>query len=142
MRWVKHLWNKVTEPRRMKFAYLAIYLLTIYIGLVTLLYPPQTVSLEIGPLITTIWAYLFIFGGIAGAVTVLPGWWWAERVLAISPVMLGLVLYLLVVVALQLQTDGNSSRLTQLGVILLAAAPFCIRAIVIREYSYEPRIQE
>lgn len=140
MRALKRLWDRITEPRRMKVAYLVIYLLTIAVGTVTLISPPTSISGEIGPVITTIWAVLFIIGGIAGAITVLPGWWWMERLLAIAPVMLGLAIYLAVVVTLHVQNvESGASRLTQLGIILLAAMPFTIRSLVIREYSYEPR---
>ncbi|ALX66835.1 hypothetical protein [Microbacterium sp. XT11] len=140
MRALRAAWERITEPRHMKVAYLAIYMLTVVIGVVTLISPPQSIAGEAGPLITTVWAMLFIVGGAIGAITVLPGWWWAERLLAIGPVMLGLAIYLTVVTILHLQsTDAGSSRLTQVGIILLASAPFTIRALVIREYSYEPR---
>lgn len=140
MRWIRQLWERITEPRTMKVTYLSIYVLTALIGTVTLVSPPASISGEIGPVITIIWAVLFIVGGIAGAVTVLPGWWWAERLLAISPVLFGLSIYLIVVVTLHVQNmESGSSRLTQVGIITLASMPFVIRALVIREYSYEPR---
>ena len=137
---LRRLWARVTEPRHMKIAYLAIYMITVLVGIVTLLSPPQSIAGEVGPVITTIWAALFIAGGVVGMVTVLPGWWWAERLLAIGPIMIGLGIYLTVVAILHAQGAGTgASRLTQVGIILLASAPFSIRALVIREYSYEPR---
>lgn len=139
MRWLGRAWAGLTEPRHMKLAYLLIYVTTVTIGVVTLVAPPQSIAGEIGPVVTVVWASLFIVGGLVGMVTVLPGWWWAERLLAIAPVLLGLAIYLAVVIALQAQSDAGSSRLTQLGIIVLASAPFAIRALVIREYSYEPR---
>lgn len=124
----------------MKVAYLAIYVLTTAIGVVTLVTPPQSIAGEVGPLITTIWAALFILGGVVGAVTVLPGWWWVERLLALAPIGIGLAIYLAVVVVLHVQNaQDGSSRLTQVGIIVLAAAPFAVRFLVIREYSYDPR---
>lgn len=140
MRAIQAAWERITEPRNMKVAYLAIYLVTALIGVVTLVMPPQSIAGEIGPLITTVWASLFILGGTVGAVTVLPGWWWAERLLALAPVAIGLAIYAAVVVVLHLQsTDTGSSRMTQVGTIVLASAPFAIRFLVIREYSYDPR---
>ena len=137
---VRRLWSSITEPRHMKVTYLVIYLLTVCIGVVTLLSPPQTIDGLVGPIITTIWASLFILGGLAGAIAVLPGWWWVERLLGIGPVMLGLTIYLTVVIVLHVHSmDAGSSRLTQIGIIVLASTPFTIRALVIREYSYEPR---
>lgn len=140
MRALRAAWERITEPRHMKIAYLVVYLLTVGVGVVTLITPPQTVAGEVGPVITIIWAGLFILGGAVGTISVLPGWWWAERLLAIGPVMLGLAIYLVVVIILHVQgADTGSSRLTQVGIIVLASAPFTIRALVIREYSYEPR---
>lgn len=137
---LRRAWLSITEPRHMKVTYLVIYLLTVCIGIATMLSPPQTIDGLVGPIITTIWASLFILGGVIGAVTVLPGWWWVERLLGIAPVMLGLTIYLTVVIVLHMHgLETGSSRLTQIGIILLAAAPFTIRALVIREYSYEPR---
>lgn len=137
---LRGLWQRITEPRHLKVAYLVIYLLTALIGVVTMISPPQSIAGEIGPVITTVWAGLFIVGGVAGAVTVLPGWWWAERLLAIAPIMLGLVIYLAVVTVLHAQSaEIGASRLTQIGIIVLASAPFTIRFLLIREYSYDPR---
>lgn len=140
MRALRRLWAMIAEPKHMKLAYLIIYLLTIGIGAVTLISPPQTISGEVGPIITTVWASLFILGGIVGAVAVLPGWWWAERLLGVAPVLLGLGIYLCVATVLHVQGwESGSSRLTQMGIILLASTPFVLRFLVIREYSYEPR---
>lgn len=140
MRALRAAWARITEPRHMKFAYLVVYVLTMAIGIVTLIAPPQSIAGEVGPVLTTIWASLFIAGGAAGAIAVLPGWWWAERLLAIAPVLLGLTIYLTVVLILHTQNaDTGSSRLTQLGIIVLSAAPFSIRFLIIREYSFEPR---
>lgn len=140
MRWLSQVWQGITEPRHMKVAYMVIYMLTIAVGVVTLIAPPQSIAGEVGPTITIVWACLFLLGGIAGTITVLPGWWWAERVLALAPVGIGLSIYAAVVIVLHVQTvDAGASRLTQVGIIALAAAPFAIRFLVIREYSYDPR---
>lgn len=137
---MRALWERITEPRHMKVAYAVIYVATILIGLVTLVMPPQTIRGEVGPIITIVWASLFIVGGMAGLVTVFPGWWWAERLLGLGPVLLGLGIYLVVVIVLHAQAvETGGSRATQIGIILLAAAPFGLRFLVIREYSYEPR---
>lgn len=140
MRALKRAWETIAEPRHVKIIYLGIYLLSVGIGWVTLTNPPQTIAGEVGPVITTIWASLFILGGIVGAFTVLPGWWWAERLLSIGPILIGLVIYLAVVVVLHAQSiETGGSRATQIGIILLAASPFILRFFFIKEYSYEPR---
>lgn len=140
IRHVRALWEAITEPRHLKVAYMAIYMMTTAIGVVTLVKPPQSIEGPLGTATTTLWAGLFILGGIIGAVTVLPGWWWVERLLGITPIFIGLAIYLAVVIILHLRglSDG-ASRLTQIGIILLASAPFTLRGLLIREYSYEPR---
>lgn len=138
--WVRRLWESITEPRHLKLAYLLIYLITIAIGIVTLVKPPQSIEGPLGTVTTMLWAGLFIFGGLVGAVTVLPGWWWVERLLGIAPIFIGLAIYLAVVIILHVRgLDLGASRLTQIGIILLASAPFTLRGLLIREYSYEPR---
>lgn len=140
MRAIRHAWDAIAHPRHVKVIYLVIYLVAAGIGAVTLVNPPQTISGEVGPLITVIWAALFILGGLVGSVTVLPGWWWAERLLGIGPVLLGLAIYLTVVGVLHAQSiESGGSRLTQFGIILLASSPFILRFFFIKEYSYEPR---
>lgn len=136
----RRLWESITEPRHLKVAYLGIYLLTVGIGLVTLMWPPRSIEGPVGSASTALWACLFILGGVVGAITVLPGWWWIERLLAIVPIGLGLLIYVAVVVILHFQgLDQGASRLTQLGVILLAATPFALRFRLILEYTFEPR---
>lgn len=156
MRALQRAWQRITEPRRLKVIYLFIYMVTAWVGVVTLLRPPQTIAGEIGPIVTLVWASLFVLGGVAGLVSVLPGWWWVERLLCLTPIGLGLLIYAIVVSVLHVQgaregapgigiillirgEDAGSSRLTQIGIILLASAPFILRAPLIQGYSYEPR---
>lgn len=140
MRALQRAWGKVTKPRHVKVIYLVIYLLSALIGLVTLIKPPQTIAGEVGPLLSVVWASLFILGGLVGTITVLPGWWWAERLLGIAPILIGLTIYLSVVVVLHAQSiESGGSRATQVGIIMLAASPFILRFFFIKEYSYEPR---
>lgn len=140
MRAVRRAWGRVAKPRHVKVIYQVIYLLSALIGMVTLTNPPQTIAGEVGPVLSVVWASLFIVGGLVGIVTVLPGWWWVERLLGIAPILIGLAIYLSVVVVLHWQSiDTGGSRGTQIGIILLAASPFILRFFFIKEYSYEPR---
>ena len=134
------LWQAISEPRHLQVTYLAIYALTVCVGVVTLMWPPRTIEGPLGEAATMLWAAAFIGGGLVGAIAVLPGWWWLERLLGIGLILVGLGVYLAVAIALHI--DGaaeGSSRLTQIGVILLASSPFTIRFLLIWEYSYEPR---
>ena len=132
------LWAAISEPRHLKAAYFLIYVLTSTVGVVTLMWPPRTIEGPLGSVATALWAGLFIAGGLVGAATVLPGWWWVERVLGIGLILIGLAIYLAVAITLHWQQVGGS-RLTQVGVLVLAACPFLLRGLLIREYSYEPR---
>lgn len=133
---IRQLWERITEPRHMKAAYAVLYVVTIFTGVATLLLPPTSIAGELGQPLTVMWSVFFLLGGFGGLLTVFPGWWFAER-LSIVLVWLGLAIYGLVVLALHFQSSG--SRLTQLGMILLAAGLGYVRWLMIRKYSFEPR---
>jgi hypothetical protein len=120
----------------MKVAYGGIYTIAALTGVVTLLVPPNTIQGEIGPVLTLLWSALFILGGLGGMCTVLPGWWKWER-WSLAFCLVGIGIYAFVITALHFTSSG--SRLTQLGVLLLAASTFIIRWLLIRGYSFEPR---
>ena len=137
--WARRLWERIAEPRHLKVAYAWIYMLTVGVGLVTLVKPPRTIEGPLGEAATTGWACAFILGGLLGLLTVFPGWWWAER-LAIGLVLIGLAIYVTVVIVQHIEgLESGGSRLTQIGIILLAATPFLLRGLIIRGYTYEPR---
>lgn len=133
---IRAAWLRITEPRHLKATYALIYLLVLATGVATLLAPPQSIEGQLGNVLTIIWSVFLIVGGFGGALTVFPGWWWAER-LSLILTLAGIGIYAIVVLTLQLISEG--SRLTQLGMILLAGSVFAIRWILIRRYSFEPR---
>lgn len=137
VRWIRRLWDSVTEPRHLKALYATIYLVVLGTGAVTLLAPPQSIEGELGQILTVAWSVFLLLGGFGGCLTVFPGWWWAER-LSIVLTLTGIGIYGVVVASLQLAA-GSGSRLTQLGIIALATFPFIIRWVLIRKYSFEPR---
>lgn len=136
MRTVSRMWHQITEPRHLKVAYAVIYLVVLATGVATLLAPPQSIEGQLGNVLTVIWSVFLIVGGFGGALTVVPGWWWAER-LSLILTFAGIGIYAVVVTSLHIVSSG--SRLTQLGMILLAAAVFAVRWLLIRRYSFEPR---
>ena len=133
---IRRLWAAISEPRHMKIAYAVLYGVTLLTGVATLLVPPTSIAGELGQPLTVAWSVFLMLGGFGGLVTVFPGWWWAER-LSIVLVWLGLGIYAMVVTALHFQSSG--SRLTQLGMILLASGLGYVRWLMIRKYSFEPR---
>jgi hypothetical protein len=137
---LRRVWGRITEPRHLKAFYFALYAVTGMIGAASLLVPPRVFDGAAGPVSAQFLAWLLVVGGLGGVVTVFPGWWWAERLLAIAPTLLGLTIMIVVLSILHLQhAIDDESRLTQIGIALLASSPFVLRFLLIREYSYEPR---
>lgn len=134
--WARRLWDSISEPRHLKLAYAIVYALVFATGTATLLAPPNSIEGTLGTALTVTWSVLLIVGGIGGLLTVFPGWWWAER-LSIALTLAGTGVYGIVVLSLQITQSG--SRLTQLGMISIAACVFAIRWLLIRKYSFEPR---
>ena len=135
MRWAQRLWQRVAEPRHLKMLMLWVYLATSATGIATLCAPPHTVEAIIGGT-TAIWSALVIVGGVGGVASVLPGWWWVER-LSIFSIWVGMAIYLLVLAWLQSVESG--SRLTQMGFLVVGALALGGRFLQIRKYSFEPR---
>lgn len=133
---IRNLWGSITEPRHLKAVYWVIYATALVTGVATLLSPPQTIEGALGTPLTIAWSVFLITGGTGGMLTVFPGWWWVER-LSIVLVLTGIAIYGLVVLSLHFTSPG--SRLTQLGVICLAASVFVVRWTLIRRFSFEPR---
>lgn len=134
----RHLWEAITEPRHLKLFYLAVYTVTVGVGVVTLTSPPTSVEGQLGTFLTLFWAALIGLGGLGGAITVLPGWWWAER-LSVMLILSGAGIYGGIVFYLQMNAEPGSSRWTQFGFITLAASVFVLRLLLTRKWDYEPR---
>lgn len=137
MRALSRVWQRVTEPRHLKAAYAIFYTVVIGLGVIALVAPPQSISGELGPILTTTWGILALVGGAGGLLTVFPGWWFAER-LSIVIIWCALGMYLLVVIVLQV-TAESGARWAQMSIFVLAAGVFYVRWYEIRDFSFEPR---
>jgi len=136
---IARLWGRIHEPRVKKLLYSITYLIGVFIGTVTMIRPPTSIETPLGPTLTTVWAVLILVGAIAALVAVFPGWWWMERI-GIMLVAAGALIYLGVVITLHVQSQPDSSRLTQAGVILgFTWAASAVRLWEIRGYTFEPR---
>lgn len=133
---IRSLWERITEPRHLSVIYGAVYTIAFLTGLATIAVPPQSIAGELGPVLSVLWACMFIIGGALGIVTVLPGWWKWER-WACAFVLAGIAIYGGVVLTLHFTSTG--SRLTQLGVLLIASLVFVIRIALIWGRTYGPR---
>lgn len=137
MVWLQRAWSRVTEPRHLKVAYALFYAVAILLGVIALTAPPQSISGELGPVLTIGWGILAMVGGVVCLGTVFTGWWFLER-LGIVLIWLALGVYLLVVVLLQL-TSSEGSRGAQITLFVFAGGLFYVRWWLIRAYSFEPR---
>lgn len=135
---VRRLWRSITEPRHLKTFYLVVYILAVWVGLVTLVNPPSSIEGQLGDALTRFWASLITLGGIGGAVSVLPGWWWVERC-AVWLILTGAAIYGGIVIYIQALAPPGSSRWTQIGFIAFACALFILRLLLTRKWDYEPR---
>ena len=134
---IRRWWNSVTEPRHMKAAFGVLYLIIIMTGVATLIAPPMSIAGELGPVLSVSWSVFWIMGGFGGALSVMPGWWWAER-FSLVFMWAGFLIYSIVVLSLHFTSTG--SRLTQFGVLLVASGLAYVRWLMIREYNFEPRV--
>ena len=133
---MRALWQSISNPRHLSLIYFSAYGIALLTGLVTLAVPPTSIAGELGPVYTIAWSVFFILGGILGLATALQGWWKWER-WACWFTLAGIGIYGGVVLTLHFTSVG--SRLTQLGVLLLAATLFAVRVTMIWGRSYGPR---
>lgn len=138
MRALQRAWGRITEPRVLKVFYLGVYVLAIWVGMVTLINPPTSIEGTLGAVITSFWAGLIVLGGAGAAINVLPGWWWAER-LSVWLILTGIAIYEGVILHLHFDGPEGASRLTQAGFVAFAALLFILRLILTRKWDFEPR---
>lgn len=129
------LWLMLHEPRIITAATGAMWAILIGIGTAALLAPPASISHQMGPALTIVWAILLMVGGSLGLVGCLPGWFWVERV-GIILASSGAAMYLAVVVMLHYAEPG--SRLVQAGFVTLALASLVGRWLRVRGPQIDP----
>lgn len=134
--WLRFWWLKVPEPRAFSAIYTTLYGIAALTGLVTLLNPPQTIRAEIGTAAMASIGVLLLIGAAIGMVGGAWEHWKLERV-GLWFMSGALLIYAMLVTALHFTSQG--SRLTQLGVILLALGTFTVRYLMIRRYTFRPR---
>lgn len=133
---LRTLWSKVQEPKVVTVLHWIAYLVALAVGISALVDPPSSVAGELGPLLTAIWAWFFILGGVLGAFATLPGIWWLERG-AVIACLTGLAVWVMVTVVLEFTIpDGN--RWPQAGALTMLALALAVRWFRIRRYAYDP----
>lgn len=102
---VLKLLRKITEPRFASVSYFFIYALMATGGLLVIIEHPGLFVNVLGKMQTYWFGGFVTFGGLAGAVAVLPGWYWLER-LAIYGIATGLALYGVVTTSVGITATG------------------------------------
>ena len=131
----RRLWLMLHEPRIITAATGVMWAILIGIGTAALLAPPATISHQMGPALSVVWATLLMVGGALGLVGCLPGWFWIERV-GLILAGTGATMYLAVVLLLHYAEPG--SRLVQAGFVILSLASLVVRWLRIRGPQIDP----
>lgn len=123
--------QKIAEPRVIRLIQFFIYIGMIIAGSNVLAHPPRRFEDVIGLALAYVFGGFIALGGIFGALAVLPGIWWLERVGIIS-LCTGLGIYAIAIIAL---------RASPMGVLVsvLFALTFVQRWVEIRGSQLAPR---
>lgn len=132
----RQLMDVVADPPKLRPLFTVAYGICVAIGVVTFVAPPRTIEGVTGDLLSTIWAWCFLVGGIIGLSTVWTPHWWLERLGLLVIGVGGIGIYGVVVAYLVFVESGN--RGTQLGVIGLGLVAVLARAFLIHGYTYQP----
>lgn len=126
----------IPEPRWVSIMYTLGYGITVAMGIVTLIHPPQTLTGAVGEVSMTTAAILWLAGGTIGMISGQREWWEGERY-ALAMMLVGIIFYAWIITGLHFVGDG--SRLTQLGVLGLAGLFLLLRFGFIWRYPFKPR---
>ena len=128
--------RRIADPRVERLTFFGVYLLLGQSGVQALVSPPTSIEGAWGGPLTLAWGLFLTLGGALGALSVLPGWNYVER-LAVLATFTGALMYGSVVLILHYTSDGQ--RLSQLGFVAGWLLIFTYRAWTIRRYAIAPK---
>lgn len=96
---------KIKEPRTIRIIQFGIYATMIGAGHFVVAHPPSIYTSVIGPNLVYGFGIAVLLGGSLGAIAVLPGIWWLERIGIIS-LWTGLLVFAVLAVALGISLIG------------------------------------
>lgn len=134
----RRLWHWIAEPRVQRAAYFVIYLMHVLSGAAIILGQPDPVAHAIGAPLTAAWGMFLAGGGLIGAIAVLPGWNFVERI-GIVAVLFGVALCSVVILGTPGLTPGTA--LAFWALVAAWVVVFLLRAYEIRMYSIAPSIR-
>lgn len=135
--WLQTWWLRVPMPRELSVAFTLLYALALGAGIVTLIYPPVSLSREVGgPQVMASVGALLIVGALLSMYGGAREHWKVERI-GLWLCSWALLIYAGIVLVLHFSSTG--SRLTQLLVIGMALVAFLIRFLMIWRFTFRPR---
>ena len=136
-KWQKHfplgymLFMRIAEPRMVRLLHFGIYISMISAGWGITAYPPSAFKDVLGWVLVMVFGLFLLLGGVLGAISVLPGIWWLERVSLIC-LITGMSVYTVVILDLHASPVGIS-------ISVAFVLTFVLRWIGIRRYQLAPR---
>lgn len=136
--WIKKIppihwiYMKIAEPRVVRLLHFGAYLSMLTAGTVLLLGPPHQYKDVIGLTLVIVLGIFLVVGGLLGAVSVLPGVWWLERV-GIILIATGMAMYVVIVLTLRGSVIG-------VAVPFAFVCLFTVRWITIRHFQLAPTL--
>lgn len=128
---INYLFMKIAEPRVTRLLQFGIYICMMIAGYGVIVHPPTTFESLVGTNLVFIFGMFIALGSLMGAVAVLPGIWWLERVGIISLVT-AMAMYSVFVISL-------GASLIGIAVPVAFALSFVQRWQEIRKYQLAPR---
>lgn len=135
MRRLARKW-RIPDPKHVSLVMTVAYLLFTLTGIATLMDPPSSIVGAAGETAITLVGWFFLAGGAIGMWAGATEFWQLERA-GITAMAAGLATYAAFVIALQVTESG--SRLTQLGVIIIAGCLLALRMAMIWRHDFKPR---
>lgn len=135
--WFRVWWLRVPMPRELSVAFTLLYALALGAGIVTLIYPPVSLSREVGgPKVMASVGVLLAVGALLSMYGGAREHWKVERI-GLWLCSWALLIYAGIVLVLHFSSTG--SRLTQLFVIGMALVAFLTRFLMIWRFTFRPR---
>lgn len=135
-RYATTFWLSVQEPKIITVLQFFIYLMSLVGGVLTLIFPPVSLSSIMGEHMSIWWAVSLTTGGLFGAIACPLGVWWAEKV-ALLLVFTGYLMYFVSVLERQIQSESGS-WVTQLSSLAMLLVYLVTRYAAVRFYAYDP----
>lgn len=136
--WLQEWWIRVPMPRELSVAFTLLYSLALATGIFTLVWPPLSLSREVGgPQVMASVGLLLILGALLSMWGGAREHWKVERI-GLWFMSSALLIYAGIALALHVGSE-TGSRLTQVGVIAMALVAFLVRYLMIWRFSFRPR---